>query len=338
LSTKHPHFWGTICAAIAAVGYTSANIFLRSVSDCHPMWVTCIKATTTASIVLPFLLFRVARSQRVLPSAEGWVVILSAGLIGQFGGNVLFQWSLGQIGMAFTIPLVLGALISGAAGMGWLLLGERVPRQTILAMTILVAAIAVLSLGAQEARASVAGEVESIWVLVLGVGAALLAGLSYAVLNVALRRTLSGPTPQPTAMFLVALVGAIVLGGICLQVLPREQTLGISGRELSFVLAAGLCNSIAFAGLTKALQLATVAHVNAVNASQTAMAAVAGVVLFPDEHVTLALLAGVMLTIIGLLLVKPARKPKPEPEPDPTTAAPASPPPIPRPEPAVEVE
>jgi drug/metabolite transporter (DMT)-like permease len=75
------------------------------------------------------------------------------------------------------------------------------------------------------------------------------------------------------------------------------------------LIGAGLFNLIAFVALTKALHLSSVMFVNGLNASQTAMAAVAGVLLF-QEPVTIAMGAGVTLTAFGLALMR-GRRDKP---------------------------
>ena len=74
-----------------------------------------------------------------------------------------------------------------------------------------------------------------------------------------------------------------------------------------YLLAAGTFNVVAFAALTKALHLSSVLFVNALNASQTAMAAVIGVLLF-REAFTLPMLTGVLLTVVGLLIMKGRRR------------------------------
>jgi multidrug transporter EmrE-like cation transporter len=79
-----------------------------------------------------------------------------------------------------------------------------------------------------------------------------------------------------------------------------------SGQQWWVMTAAGVFNFVAFLALAKALQLTTVVYVNALNASQVAMAAVAGVVLFRESS-SPALALGVILTIGGLMLMRPAR-------------------------------
>ncbi len=64
-----------------------------------------------------------------------------------------------------------------------------------------------------------------------------------------------------------------------------------------------MANAVAFVALTKSLELVGVVYVNALNATQAAMAAVAGVLYF-KEPLSAALGLGVVLTAGGLLLMK----------------------------------
>jgi drug/metabolite transporter (DMT)-like permease len=59
--------------------------------------------------------------------------------------------------------------------------------------------------------------------------------------------------------------------------------------------------------ITQGLARTTVIHANVLNASQVAMAALAGIFLFA-EPLTPWLTLGVVLTICGIILVKPASK------------------------------
>ena len=69
------------------------------------------------------------------------------------------------------------------------------------------------------------------------------------------------------------------------------------------MLLAGFFNAVAFLALTKSLQLAPLAYVNALNATQATMAAVAGVLIFAERS-SPALWFGVALTAVGLLLMQ----------------------------------
>ena len=69
------------------------------------------------------------------------------------------------------------------------------------------------------------------------------------------------------------------------------------------MVAAGILNAVALYSLAKSLQLIPVAHANALNASQTAMAALLGVLLFGETWGP-ELVGGVALMVIGLMLIR----------------------------------
>jgi hypothetical protein len=71
-----------------------------------------------------------------------------ASIIGQLLGNVMFQWSLGVVGIALAVPLTLGTMILSGALMGRIVLHEPVTVQMALSTVVLIGAIFVLSLGA----------------------------------------------------------------------------------------------------------------------------------------------------------------------------------------------
>ena len=72
--------------------------------------------------------------------------------------------------------------------------------------------------------------------------------------------------------------------------------------DMTVMLAAGAFNLVAYLGLAKGLQLTTIIHANVLNASQVAMCAVAGMLLF-SESPNLAVLLGVGLTVVGTMLI-----------------------------------
>jgi len=59
---------GFIFACLAGLGYSTANIFLRMVSDQDPAWVSCVKAIPTLVFVIPWLLLRYQKGHRATPS------------------------------------------------------------------------------------------------------------------------------------------------------------------------------------------------------------------------------------------------------------------------------
>ena len=72
---------------------------------------------------------------------------------------------------------------------------------------------------------------------------------------------------------------------------------------------AGVFNFIAFVAITTAIRVLPIVAVHLLNASQVAMAAIAGVTLFGEE-LTIGLFWGIALTMIGLLVLATKRAPE----------------------------
>ncbi len=289
---------------LAAVGYTAANICLRSVTRQDPYWVSAMKAVPTVLIFGPWLLVRISKSQALLPPLRPYLWLIAAALVGQVGGNVVFQWALGVIGLALAVPICLGMLILSGAILGRGLLGERVTIRNGGSMLLLIMAIVVLSLGAPKAHAEMAHVQTSAPLMVAaGVLAACLAGLAYGVLGVAIRNAARQGSPHTTTLVTVGLAGVLVLWPWTWLRIGWDGMLATDTTSMAYMIGAGLANAAAFFALTKSLQMANVVHVNALNATQATMAAIAGVLLFA-EPLSAALGLGVLLTAGGLLLMK----------------------------------
>jgi drug/metabolite transporter (DMT)-like permease len=286
----------------SAVVYTAANGFLRAVSDCDPIWVSAVKAIPTAACMAPWLMVSLRRGER-LPPLPIWLAIGFAALVGQLGGNISFQYALGQVGLALTVPLSLGGMIVGSTLLSRICLHEKISLTAATAVGVLLVSIAVLSLGADQARAQLFLEVTANpWQLALGVTAACGSGLAYAVLNVVIRYCIQRGATLPATLLTVSLVGMISLGLLSLQKIGVREMLATNMFDLTMMLLAGVCNAAAFVGLTRCLQLTSVVYANALNAAQAALAALTGVLIF-QEPASGALTAGVGLTIFGLAIL-----------------------------------
>ena len=298
-----PARWSTIYGAIAAISYTAANVCLRTVTDQDPVWVSCVKAfPTLVGTSLCLFLWRRPK-ESLFPPRRVIGLLVMAALVGQLGGNVAFQWGLGQIGIALTVPLCMGGLIIGSAMLGRIFLNEPLTSLTLTALAALVAAIWILSVGARGAASvSALVEVETTWIAALGVGAGCLAGVSYAVLGVAIRSAVIGQASVAAATFCVSATGVACLGPASVALLGWEQLFETPPTVFAIMMLAGVFNLIAFLALARALQIATLTYVNALNASQVAMASLAGVLFFREQPSS-ALVIGAGLTMAGLLLM-----------------------------------
>jgi drug/metabolite transporter, DME family len=315
MSSRRTSTLGTVFCAVAAIFYTGSSICMRQVSalHCDPGWAVCVKESLTVLLIGPLLIYRAMRGLPVFPPAKLLFILILAGLADQLLGNLGWQWALGIVGLAVTVPAAFGVMLASGAIFAWIALGERVTPRSMGAIGLLLISLVLLSLGAESAGKIMA---ESSYVssassnpapvnALLVAEAVLIAGVAgaaYASLSIAIRHAMNAATQQSTLMFIITGIGTITLGPLSIHRLGLDGLLATSGEQFAWMLAAGIFNLLGFIGLTKGLQLTTVVHANVLNASQVAMAAVAGVLLF-QESANFWLLLGVALTLLGIFLI-----------------------------------
>lgn len=284
---------------------------MRQLADhCDPMWVIFNKELVTVVPAGLWMLYRALRGRTVFPSRGALALLIGVGLAVQLGANLGLQWALGVVGLAIAIPAVFGVMLTASAVLGNVFLGERVSRRSAAAVGLLLVSLAMLGAAiyaAVEPEASESTRIEPL-LLALGIGVPCAAGAIYAMLTIAIRRTIAGPTPMSTILFTTTVMAVVSLGPLCVYRLGMRQLLDTPPPQLAWMLAAGTLNLIAFLAITKGLELTTVVHVNVLNATQVALAAVAGMALF-DEPLTAWLITGVALTIVGVVMIdRPAEE------------------------------
>ncbi len=295
-----PAVAGTVCCIVSAVGYTGANICLRRLAGdgVDRVMTICVKELVAVAVVGPWLLGRWMVGDRFLPSAATLALLTAVGLAVQLVGNLGQQYAFGVVGLAVAVPVVYCVMLTTAALLGRFVLAEPIALRTGAALGLLLAAIVLLATGATRPDVPAAPWRQA----AAAVALACAAGLTYATLTVTVRRAVTRGVSQMVVVFVTTGVGAASLGLLSLRQGGLEAWRALPGEHLAWMLLAGVLNLIAFVAITKGLQLTTVVNVNLLNASQVAMAAVAGIVLF-REHVTAWLLIGVTLTVLGMLLI-----------------------------------
>jgi len=299
----HPTAAGVAFGLTAAVLYTATNVFLRYpiVAETDPMWRGAIKEIPILVLIAPWMIVRAVRGQHVLLEPKAMVALLIGASLTQFGGNTLFLYSLDILGIALAVPLTLGAILVGGATFGRIFLGEPVTRRATTAIGVLLAAIALLGVGAYQVGGGGAAATEGVtpWQLTLGIAANLTAGFCFSTLGVSIRYGVRGEAPISTTTVIVGAMGVFGLGFVCLARFGPQELAQTDPHAAGMILLAGVCNAAAFLAITRTFQLIRVVYVNALNGSQAAMAAIAGIVIF-HEPVAGATIAGVLLTILGL--------------------------------------
>lgn len=315
---------GALFGVASALGYTATNIFLKGVAEYDPFFVSCLKNVPVVlmSIVLAWSERGNSAVRRLSPRLLA--VLIATGVVVQVVGNAGYQWALLRLGLALTVPLSFAWIIAGGAILSRMFLGEPITPRSALAMLVIVAAVATLSLGAKEANLE-AGAPLGRGAVALGVVVACASGLAYSLSGVVIRASCNEQASLPMTLGIYSLTGVVLLGALSIVNMGWEgwstapQTADVATRLLSVLitgcnalaatppsalgvmLLAGVFNAVAFLALGKALTYLSVVLVNALNASQAALSAVAGVVLF-QEPLTPGLVIGSVLTIVGLLM------------------------------------
>lgn len=304
-----PHLAGTLCVAMSALGYAATNICLRRVALlADPMWISCLKSAPIALAATLLVLVRLGRGRSTGLTRGDVARLVANGVFVQLVGNVVFQWTLSEIGLAMTMPINFGALMLSGVVMGRVWLGETITGRTVAAMALLLLAIVVLSSGAADAHQSVSAHGAGAAALAVAVLAAVVSGIAFAVNGAVIRAQVRRSDAVAATMMVVSATGVVTLGLLSVLRLGIGTLMATSNDVLANMALAGTFNAAAFFAFIAGLQRVTTVHANLLNASQTAICSVAAVLLF-GEAVTPALAAGVALTVLGLTLIDSGQRP-----------------------------
>jgi drug/metabolite transporter, DME family len=347
-SIQHARWFPILCGLGSALGYAITNIGLRHCSDENACLVSAMKALPTAIFMVPWALWFANRAsaQTLGPteasapvlspgSARGWL-LLSA-LAGQIGGNVLFQVGLGYVGLAISVPINIAAnIVGGAIGGRWLL-GEPFTWRMQLSTALMVLATVTLSVAhAQQPlpsqqpltlpqptvqQQSVAIESNraasvaplgssSIGISIAGVVMQVVSGFSYGLYGVGLRRSLKSYS-TPVVLGFMSSFGLLTLGAIGIGQIGWSGLTSIAASKWWVMIGLGIINATAFVLMAQALKRLSVTIVSLLGASQTAISAAAGPLIFREPFGGL-LVVGVLLTVIGLVVLRPMGRSKVE--------------------------
>lgn len=295
---------GTALGILAAVAYTTANLGLRNVATGGDLdWALFVSANKAVPVTLTawgLVAWRSVRGLPGLPSRRLWLPLVLTGVVMQFGGNVMFQFALSRGGLALTVPLTFSTILISGAVLGRIVLGEAITPKILLAMATMMAAVAILSQGADSASRALVTDAD--WrSTLLAVVTACLAGIGYGSGGVMIRRCVTSHLSYSATIVFISSVGLFVMGPLAVARLGVPAIAAVNLDTWLSMLAAGVFNAIAFFAVNAAFKRLSVVRVNLLNASQAAMAAMAGVVLFGEPN-TWWLQAGTLLTITGLVL------------------------------------
>lgn len=221
---------------------------------------------------------------------------------------MLFQVALSYCGLAMTVPITFSTIIIAGAILGRLVIGEPITVRSILSQGLLIGAVIILGFGADEAAQAVKNQfattntAEPVSPKAVGWGIliAALSGASYGAGGVMIRRTVKTKLTVSASLVLISSTGVVVFAIMATVLLGWEKVAYTPMSERWVILGGGVFNAIAFLSIGQAFRYLTVIQTNLVNATQIAMAAVAGILFF-EEPLTIWLGIGCALTIVGLM-------------------------------------
>lgn len=289
---------GLLLAFASAIGYTGTNACLKLVSEYDPAWVSAIKAVWLVLIFAPWVARLAAKNELKKATLKDWGLIVSSGLIGQFGGNLAFQQSLEYIGISVAIPVCLASMVGSSAIVGRLRYGEALHYWTVAGMVLMLAAVWYFTYGTpSDASSENIENSREYWGGLL----AFCGGLAYSTMGFFVRSAVKSGFQPAFPMLIIGLVGVFGLGGVGFSHIGITGIQAITGTAWLSMSAAGLLNAAAFLALTTALKSVSVLYANLVNVTQVAMAAAIGVIWMGEEP-TVDKAIGWGLTISGFLL------------------------------------
>lgn len=300
---------GVLLGICAAVGYSGANLALRQLAIPNDpgwaVWVTANKAIPAALVAWFMIMRQWSRGEPGLPPGRLiWRLIL-VGLLMQYAGNFMFQWSLSMGGLAVTVPVCFSMLIISGAWMSKLICNEDISVKTMSAIGILIVSVAVLSSGAGSATESMGHELSTM-TTVLAVASAAVSGIAYGATGVVVRRLVTGTLTIPSSLVVLSTTGAVTMTAHAFLIDGPARLIQLSEGHWPVIAGAGIMNAVAFFAVAGSLKRIPVTFLNILNASQNAMCALGGVILFA-EPMTWPLIIGCGLTICGILLVDRGR-------------------------------
>ncbi|NMC21394.1 MAG: DMT family transporter [Thermogutta sp.] len=291
---------GSILCLSAAFFYAGANVALRMLADpsraTDPMWTICVKETVTVLVVGPLLLFQYLQGRASLPSRRSLSILVAVGLAVQLIGNVGLLWAMGIVGLAIALPIALAVSLISAALLGAVLLGESLTWRVMAGIGLLIAGIVCLRAGA---GGGLEGNHAPAWMVIVAMLVACLAGITFGLLTIAIRHVARRDTSVWVVVFVVTGCGTVSLGILSWARFGLAALAATPGEHLLWMGVSGVLNLLGFVTLSKGLQWTPVARANILTASQVALAALAGWILF-QEKVNPPVLLGFGLTLAAL--------------------------------------
>lgn len=292
-------------AIVAAISYTTVNVILRAASARTDPFVGSILrqipvATLAWAVVLATGAHEFRRGDPAYVGGRLLGGLVLGGFLSFFIGNVLFFRALDEGGLGITVNGAQAGAVLAGLSLSALILRERPRQEQVAGALVIAAGLGLVALAQLDA-------VREHWYV--GLLFALLAGSCYAASNV-VTRAVQRSRPALFVTLAAASIGGLIPLALAVAARGGLETASAAGLDLGTALAvllAGCVNALALVGLTRAMKYVDVATTNTLSSSQVLWSFIAAVVLF-GEVGSLAMIAGVICVVAGIVLAQVDRK------------------------------
>lgn len=347
--TQTPESWsGTILICFSTTFYGISSVVQRLVSEMQIVgtqekmpidWILFYKELVGASVLVPWLLFRLFQGRHRHVSKRLLFFLVIAAIICQLIGARLHLYGIATIGLVIAIPLVQSSTLIGTALLGQVFLGDALSKSRMVSIFILIASLCFLTFGKlmlpETSDNAVGTNLPYKYVMLVALGA-IVAGIAYSFYVIMIRwigrqhyRSQDGiwasfqysqwvghdfptstakskryaPLSTTLMMFIVLGTGAVIFG-ICLFLNGRCRFdafyAGIPQSAWNVIAISGLANVIGFFFQIQGLRMTTAIQASLIAVSQIVALSLIGIFFFGEQTNTIVWV-GLGLTAYGIV-------------------------------------
>ena len=333
---------GTIFAFLSTFLYAVSNVAIRYLTDAEMVggkvehtWILFYKEIIGIAILLPWLLLRWGQGRFRYCSKRLILYIIIAAVICQLIGSQLQVLGYAVIGLIIAVPLIQASMLLGVALLGYFIFGEYLSRRRKIAITILIVAVTILSIGKEltnTGEARVGSDIGAGIFLLVAIGT-VVSGLAFAVYVVMIRYVIRqfwqdessarlsfsfrhwvghdhvkqpgvrhyAPFPVTLLAVIVLAVGAVIFGAILYGKQGTAGFYAVPSAAWYAIVISGICNLVAFIFQIQSLRMTSAVQASLIAVSQMLLLSLIGWWFF-DEIVTWIVMIGLGLIVYGILM------------------------------------
>ena len=185
---------GTVFTFLSTLLYAVSNVAMRYLTeqDVDNDWILFYKETIGFAILVPWLILRWGQGRFRYTSKRLAVYVIIVAVICELIGARLHVLGFAVIGLLIAVPLIQSSTLLGVALIGHFVFGDSLSQRRKLAVTLLIIAITILSIGKALTGVEPSSDENpaSTGLFLLVAAGTIVTGISYAIYITALRHVL----------------------------------------------------------------------------------------------------------------------------------------------------